>query len=67
MHAIKRYGAIRAAFKAFSPSDEKEARKDLEAAKIIGFSENLQINKALSVVREFLEKLDEWEREHEAG
>ena len=34
---------------------------------IIGFSENLEINKALSVVRGFLKKLDEWERKHQVG
>jgi hypothetical protein len=67
MNAINHYAAIRAAFNAFPPAEEKEARKALEAAKIIGFSESLQINKALSVVRAFLKKLDEWEREHELG
>ncbi|HEY2663053.1 MAG TPA: hypothetical protein VGI47_01840 [Candidatus Binataceae bacterium] len=67
MDAISRYAAIRAAFNALPPADEMEARKSLEAAKVIGFSESLQINKALSVVRGFLKKLDEWEREHQAG
>jgi hypothetical protein len=52
---------------AFPESDGVEARKELEAGKIIGFSESLQINKALSVVRAFLKKLDEWEREHQAA
>jgi hypothetical protein len=61
MDAISRYAHIRAAFNDFPPTDEMEARKALEAARIIGFSESLQINKALSVVREFLKKLDEWE------
>jgi len=59
MDAIKRYDALRAAFKAFSPADEIEARKALLAAKVTGFSQNLQINSAFSVVREFLAKLDE--------
>lgn len=67
MDAIKRYDAIRAAFQALSPADEIEARKALLAAKLIGFSENLKVNSAFSVVRAFLEKLDEWEREHEAS
>jgi hypothetical protein len=65
MDAISRYAAI-AAFNAFPAADEMEARKALEAAQIIGFSESLQINKALSIVREFLKKLDEWERQHRA-
>ena len=67
MDAITRYAAIRAAFNAFPAADEVEARKELEATKIIGFSESLQINKAFSVVRAFLKKLDECEREHQAG
>jgi hypothetical protein len=67
MEAISRYAAIRAAFNAFPAADEVEARKELEAAKIVGFSESLQINKALSVVRAFLNKLDEWERDRQAG
>ena len=66
MEAIRSYAAIRAAFKAFPSTDEMEARKALQAAKIIGFSENLQIDKAFSVVRAFLERLDEWEREHQS-
>lgn len=64
MDVIKRYSAIRTAFKAFPANDEKEARKSFETNGIIGFSESLEINKALSVVRTFLEKLDLWEREH---
>jgi hypothetical protein len=67
MDAIKRYDAMRAAFKAFSPADEIKAREALQNAKVIGFSENLKINSAFSVVRAFLEKLGEWEREHEAS
>lgn len=66
MDAIRHYDAMRAAFKAFSPADEMEARKTLESANVIGFSESLKINSALSVVRAFLEKLDEWERQHNA-
>ena len=65
MDAISRYAAIRAAFNAFPPAEEIETRKALEAANIIGFSESLQIKKALSVVRAFLKKLDEWDREHQ--
>jgi len=64
MDAIKRYSAMRAAFRAFPASDEMDARKELEAARIVGFSESLEINKALSVVRAFLGKLDELEREN---
>jgi len=64
MDAIRRYSAMRSAFKAFPVRDETEARKELEAARIIGFSESLEINKAFSVVRAFLGKLDELEREH---
>lgn len=66
MDVIKRYDALRAAFKAFSPADEIETRKALMGAKMIGFSENLQINSAFSVVRTFLEKLDELELKHAA-
>jgi hypothetical protein len=57
MEAIKRYDAMRAAFRAFSPADEIKAPDALLAAKVIGFSENLQINAAIGVVRAFLEKL----------
>jgi hypothetical protein len=51
---------------AFSPIDEIKARDALQAVNIIGFSENLQIGSAFSVVRAFLEKLSKWEREHKA-
>jgi hypothetical protein len=66
MDAIKRYDGLRAAFEAFSPVDEIKARDALQAARIIDFSENLQITSAFSVVRAFLEKLSKWEREHKA-
>jgi hypothetical protein len=56
---IKRYQAMRAAFRAFGSADELEARKALQAANVIGFSENLQLNSAFRVVRAFLEKLDQ--------
>jgi hypothetical protein len=66
MDAIKRYDALRAAFGALSPADDAKAREALVTEKIIGFSENLKINSAVSVVRAFLEKLGEWERkEHD--
>ena len=67
MEGIKRYDAMRAAFRALTAGDEMEARKALEAEDIIGFSESLQINSALSVVRRFLAKLDEWERQQKAA
>ena len=67
MDAIKRYDGVRTAFKALSPADEIKAREALVAAEVIGFSENLQISSALGVVRAFLEKLDKWERKHEAS
>ena len=67
MDAIKRYDAMRAAFRAFGSIDEKETRVALQTANLIGFSENLQLNSAFSVVRTFLEKLDELERTLEAG
>jgi hypothetical protein len=58
---------MRAAFDAFPAADELQARKALEGAKVIGFSESLHINKALSVLCGFPKKLDEWERAHPAG
>jgi hypothetical protein len=51
--AIRRYDALRAAFKAFSSADEIEARKALLAVKVIGFSENLEINSALPLSAHF--------------
>jgi hypothetical protein len=66
MDAIRRYDAMREAFKAFCEAEEIEARKALQVAKVIGFSESLQINSALSVVRKFLEKLEVWERQRQA-
>ena len=54
MDAIRRYDAMRAAFEAFSSPGESEARKVLEAANIVGFSENLEIGRAFSVVRALL-------------
>ena len=67
MDALRRYDAMRVAFKTFSSADEMQARKALESAKVIGFSESLKINSALSVVRAFLDKLEEWERQHKPG
>ena len=64
MDAIKRYSAMIAAFKVFPATEEEQARKVLEAARILGFSESLEVRKAFSVLRAFLEKLEEWEREH---
>jgi len=64
MDAIRRYDAMCAAFAAFDRTDEIQARKELEAAHVIGFSENLQVNSAFSVVRAFFEKLSRWEQEH---
>jgi len=66
MDAIKRYDGLRAALEAFSPIDEIKTRDALQAANIIGFSENLQIASAFSVIRGFLEKLSKWERERKA-
>jgi len=65
--AIKRYDAMRAAFRAFGSTDEKQTRVALQTANLIGFSENLQLNSAFSVVRTFLEKLDELETTLKAG
>jgi len=63
VEAIKRYDSMRAAFRAFGRDEEKEAREALRAANVIGFSENLQLNSAFSVVRSFLEKLDKLENQ----
>jgi hypothetical protein len=63
MDALRRYDKMRTAFRALTPADDVEAREALLDAKVIGFSENLQINSALTVVRAFLKKLDEWEQQ----
>ena len=67
MDGLKSYDPIRAAFRALGKAEEKEAREALRAANVIGFSENLKLNSAFSVVREFLEKLDRIESQQNRG
>src|SRR5262249_3328471 len=63
MDALRHYDAMRTAFKALTPADDVKARKALLDAKVIGFSEDLQINSALTVVRAFMKKLDDWDQQ----
>ena len=63
MDAMKRFDSMRAAFRNFPGAEEKAAREALRDATVIGFTENLELNSAFSVVRAFLEKLDQLENQ----
>jgi hypothetical protein len=58
---------MREAFRAFDGTQEKSCREALRDAKIIGFTENLRLGSAFTVVRAFLEKLDQLESQTQAG
>ena len=67
MDAIKRFDSMREAFRAFDGTQEKSCREALRDAKIIGFTENLRLGSAFTVVRAFFEKLDQIESQQKTG
>jgi hypothetical protein len=67
MDALRRFDSMREAFRAFDGTQEKNCREALRDAKIIGFTENLRLGSAFTVVRAFFEKLDQIESQRKAG
>ena len=65
--AFNVFDGLRAAIKTLQPIEEVQALNALQHAHVISFNENVQISSAMSTMRAFAQKLNDWEAQHSSN